>query len=130
VLKPGGRLVVFAWLAGEAPTPWQVKHLLEPICSEGRLPSMGSASDYRALGEAAGFTVDPVADISRQVRRTWTICIQRVLGRLTTDAEARRLILDSAQHNRVFAITLVRIMAAYRTGAMRYGVFVMTKPDA
>ena len=50
VLKPGGRLVVCAWLAAPAPTRWQVKHLLEPICREGRLPSIGSRDDYEAHG--------------------------------------------------------------------------------
>ena len=55
VLKPGGRFVVCAWLEGEDATPWQVRHLLEPICREGRLPSMGSRADYEALAAAAGF---------------------------------------------------------------------------
>ena len=40
-LRPGGRLVVCAWLANRTPRPWHVRHLLEPICQEGRLP--GSA---------------------------------------------------------------------------------------
>ena len=41
VLRPGGRLVVCAWLAAPAPSRWQVRHLLEPICGEGRLPFDG-----------------------------------------------------------------------------------------
>ena len=32
VLKPGGRLAVCAWLANEDAKPWQVRHLLRPIC--------------------------------------------------------------------------------------------------
>lgn len=47
VLKEGGHLVVCAWLAADRPTRWQVDHLLEPICREGGLPSMGDAGDYR-----------------------------------------------------------------------------------
>lgn len=45
VLRPGGRLVVCAWLAAERPAGWEVRHLLEPICREGRLPSMGSEAN-------------------------------------------------------------------------------------
>jgi tocopherol O-methyltransferase len=42
VLKPGGRLVVCAWLSRTDPNRMEVRHLLEPICREGRLPSMGT----------------------------------------------------------------------------------------
>src|ERR1700675_3898812 len=34
-LRPGGRLAVCAWLARSDPRPWEVRHLLEPICREG-----------------------------------------------------------------------------------------------
>src|SRR5258708_5853774 len=37
VLRPGGRLVVTAWLACETPTPNQERWLIEPICREGRM---------------------------------------------------------------------------------------------
>lgn len=70
VLRPGGRLVLCAWLAAERPSRCAVRHLLEPICREGRLPSMGSESDYRAMAAEAGFRVAAVEDVSRQVRRT------------------------------------------------------------
>ena len=47
VLKADGRMVVCAWLAAENPTSAHRRHLLEPICREGRLPGMGSETDYR-----------------------------------------------------------------------------------
>ena len=47
VLKTGGRMVVCAWLAVEDPTRVHRRHLLEPICREGRLPGMGTEADYR-----------------------------------------------------------------------------------
>ncbi|HMJ07181.1 MAG TPA: methyltransferase domain-containing protein, partial [Chthoniobacterales bacterium] len=58
VLRPGGRLVVCAWLAAEVPGAFATRWLLEPICREGRMPQMGNASDYRSLGEAAGFRLE------------------------------------------------------------------------
>src|SRR5579883_2847703 len=35
VLKPGGRLIVCAWLVKSRPRRREVRHLLEPICREG-----------------------------------------------------------------------------------------------
>jgi tocopherol O-methyltransferase len=127
VLKPGGRLVVCAWLAGDAPAGWEVRHLLEPICREGRLPGMGSEAEYRALGEAAGFRVGSVEDISKRVSRTWGICARRFLGRVFTDGRYIGMLVDGREADRIFAVTVFRLMAAYRTGAMRYGVLVYEK---
>jgi tocopherol O-methyltransferase len=127
VLRPGGRLVVCAWLEGEGLRPWEVRHLLKPICSEGRLPSMGSRADYEAWASAAGFRLAGYDDISRNVRKTWGICLRRLLGKLVTDAELRRLAMNSATRSRDFMLSLPRLIWALRSGAMRYGVFVWEK---
>ncbi|MGZ3172760.1 MAG: SAM-dependent methyltransferase [Croceibacterium sp.] len=124
VLKPAARFVVCAWLEGGAVTRWQVRHLLEPICREGRLSSMGSRTDYEALAAAAGFRLLRYDDISREVRRTWTICLRRLAGHVFTDLEIRRLALSRATENREFILSLPRLILALRGGAMRYGVFV------
>jgi tocopherol O-methyltransferase len=88
---------------------------------------MGNEAEYRGLGEAAGFRVVSVDDISAQVSRTWGICARRFLGKLFTDSRYIRMLLDGSQADRVFAVTVFRLMAAYRTGAMRYGVLVYEK---
>ena len=129
VLRPGATLAVCAWLAGDAPRRWHIRHLLEPICREGRLPGMGDLAEYRALAEAAGFQVMDVTDISRQVRRTWWVCLRRVAGKLCTDPGYRSYLRSAGHENRVFALTLPRLLAAYWTGAMRYCLLVMQKPD-
>jgi tocopherol O-methyltransferase len=128
VLRPGGRLVVCAWLAGDAPSGWQVRHLLEPICREGRLPGMGNEDDYRHFAEQAGFQVRMVEDVSHAVRRTWIICARRIAGRLITDRRYVAFLLNARAKNRIFLLTLVRLIAAYRTGAMRYCVLVLERP--
>lgn len=128
VLRPGGRLVACAWLEGENLRPWEVRHLLKPICREGRLPSMGSRADYEGLAEAAGFRLAGYEDISRDVRKTWSICLRRLLAGLVTDAELRRLATNSATRSRDFILSLPRLIWALRSGAMRYGVFVWEKP--
>jgi tocopherol O-methyltransferase len=126
-LRPGGRLVVGAWLASSAPSRWQVDHLLEPICREGRLPGMGNREDYEALARGAGFVPLGFDDISRNVRRTWAICARRLLLKLATDRHYRQLLASSHTRNRVFALTIFRLMIALRTGATRYGVFTWRK---
>lgn len=123
VLSPGGRLVVCAWLADPAASEWTVRHLLEPVCREGRLPSMGTREEYEAMARAAGFTVTGYEDVSRRVARTWTICARRLLKALAMDRDARRLALRG--RHRVFAVTVPRLIQAYRTGAMRYGIFTL-----
>jgi len=127
VLKPGGRLVVCAWLAKSAPTRFEVRHLLEPICREGRLPSMGSREDYEALAAQAGFEAAGFEDISREVRKTWSLVARRVAAGLVTDRGLRRLALSRGTRNRAFLLSLPRLMLALRTGAMRYGVFAWDK---
>ncbi len=121
VLRPGGRLVVCAWLSSDSPSDWETRHLLQPICEEGALPSMGSRHDYRELAAAARFELVDYADVSRAVRRTWTLCLWRFARAMVTDRQLRSLVTSA--RNRRFALSVPRLIAAYRTGAMRYGIF-------
>jgi len=127
-LRPGGRLGVAAWLAREGAKAWEVRSLLEPICREGRLPGMGTDTEYGELAQEAGFRIATFEDLTRQVRRTWTICAGRVAHKLATDRSYRRFLLDARSKNRVFALTLARLVVAYRTGSMRYGLLIAEKP--
>jgi tocopherol O-methyltransferase len=127
VLKPSGRLVVCAWLAADPVPRWQADHLLRPICEEGRLPSMGTAAEYEAMARASGFVARSYSDISASVAKTWTICLWRFLRAFATRAEVRRIALSG--RNGIFALSLPRLILAYRTGAMRYGVFCFDVPE-
>ncbi len=129
VLRPGGRLAVCAWLASSGASAWQRQYLLEPICRQGRLPGMGSEEEYLNLAHAAGFTAVNVADISANVQRTWAICLRRLSAKLMTDRRYRAFLFAPGAQNKVFAATMLLILAAYRTGAMRYCVFVFEKPE-
>lgn len=128
VLVPGGRLVICAWMAGPDPAPWEVRHLLEPICREGCLVGMGNKEDYEHWIVGAGLLMESEEDLSQKVRRTWPICIRRTIARFFTDPSLRRYLLGGFGRNRIFALTLLRIWTAYLTGAMRYVVFTARKP--
>lgn len=123
VLKRGGRLVVCAWLAGDQPTTWQKRHLLERICVEGRLPRLATMGEFRQWMEESGWHVERFEDFSDRVRRTWPICLGRMFKELCRRPAWRRYLLRRENENRVFALTMIRIWWAYWTGAMRYGVF-------
>ncbi|MDT0194383.1 class I SAM-dependent methyltransferase [Arthrobacter sp. AB6] len=125
VLAPGSRFVICAWLAETDASGWKVRHLLEPICREGRLPSMGTREEYEAMATAAGFAITGYEDASRRVARTWTICTLRLVKALLVDRETRRLALRA--RNRSSFLGLPRLILAYRTGAMRYGIFTLSK---
>jgi tocopherol O-methyltransferase len=127
-MRQGGRLVVCVWLSRTDPRRWEVRHLLEPICREGRLPGMGDEAEYRRMGEDAGFVLAGVDDLGDRVRRTWAICARRVLGKLVTDRRYGRFLLDSTASNRIFVVTMMRLLVAYRTRSMRYCLMVFEKP--
>ncbi len=127
VARPGGRVVVCDWLAGETPSRVQRQTLLEPICREGRLPSLATAREYKALAQEAGLRVERFEDLSGRVGRTWLICLRRLGRRLAVDPEARRFLLGPRNPDRAFALSMVRIPLAYRTGAMRLGVLTMSR---
>ncbi len=129
VLRPDGRFVVCAWLAAEKAKPWQVRRLLKPICSEGRLPSLGTAVEYRDWMETVGLQDIQLMDLSSRVSRTWTICARRLLVRLATRFSSWRFLLNSQVQNRNFALAVLRIWLAYRSGCLRYGLFSARKME-
>ncbi|WP_426766152.1 class I SAM-dependent methyltransferase [Pseudarthrobacter sp. 1G09] len=125
VLVPGGGFVICAWLAETDASRWKVRYLLEPICREGRLPSMGTREEYEEMATAAGFTVTGYEDVSTRVARTWMICAGRLLKALLVDPGTRRLALGT--RNRGAILSIPRLILAYRTDAMRYGIFTLSK---
>jgi tocopherol O-methyltransferase len=128
VLRPGGRCVVTAWLAREEASGFEDRFILEPVCREGRMPSMGTATDYQRLFETAGFDFDAFLDLTRQVKRTWPICAVRFFIGLCRNPTYARFLFNRHKQNRIFALTMLRIWLAYNTGSMRYGIFTANKP--
>ena len=106
-----------------------MKDLIIPICNEGRLPGMGSEADYQQMIEAAGLRVVKFEDLTRKVEETWAICIRRTIKGFFTDPKMWKYVLGKNRSELVFALTLRRIQKAYQCGAMRYGWFVIEKPE-
>ena len=127
VLRSGGRLTVAAWLACDRPRAWEKTFLLQPICAEGRLPSLASAAEYLSIIEAAGFRDAESVDLTTHVAKTWSICGYRLIRSFCVDADFRRAIFQLDRAHSAFALTVFRIWLAYRTGSMRYGLFAALK---
>ncbi len=127
-LVPGGRAVICAWLAAPELRPWHVKRLLKPICREGRLPGLATTDEYRHLIADAGLELIECREIGPAVRKTWSVIFRRLIGKVLTRREYRRFPLDKALRNRRFARTIVRLLLAYRTRCLDYGIFVAERP--
>ncbi len=128
VLAPGGRAVVCSWLAAADAGGWRRSRLLEPICREGRLAALPTSGEAAGLLEGAGLEVERVEDLTSRVARTWSVCLARLAKGLLRDRRYRAYLLDRRRPNRVFALTLLRLRAAYAVGALRYGVFTARRP--
>lgn len=127
VLRPKGRIVVCAWLAHHDPSEFAVRNLLEPICSEGRLPSLGTIEDYNHMLTMAGFQNICHRDLTAQVKKTWAVCGWRVAKGFFTNPRLRAFLLSQDSQNRAFAKTVFRLWMAYQTGNMSYGIFTADK---
>ncbi len=127
VLRSGGRLIVCAWLADEQPSDWHNRYLLNPIRREGQLPGLGTFSEYERWIASADLSLQHTDDWSDNVRKTWSICLRRILLRIFQDSRYLRFLFDSSRKNRRFALTIPRMSAAYALGALRYGFFVAKK---
>lgn len=127
VLRPGGRLVGSAWMSCERPGAFSRRHLIDAITREAQIAGIRPESEFRAAIEGAGFSGYTFGDRAAQVKRTWPLCAWRTLKGLATKPRYRRFILGSRNPNRIFALTLFRIWAAYELGVQRYGVFSAAK---
>ncbi len=130
VLRPGGRLVVAAWLSKERPFFVTRRLLHEPIVRDGRLASLPTLRQHQDSFARVGLGDFTARDLTRNVRRTWGTCIARSLGRSVSDPPFFARYVLGSREGRVFLPTMMRIALAYRIGTMRYAVLLGRKPPA
>ena len=127
-LKPGGRAAIACWTtAPDLSAPETL--VLRQICAEGRLPGIGTLAEYLDLADRAGLTVLGHRDLSREVEPTWWIIARRVLYASLTHPRCLSFILKRVGCQPTFLLTLPRLLLAYRTGAMRYSLIWLCRPD-
>ncbi len=120
-LRPGGRVALCAWLAGDA---HDAEREAMRVCEGFLCPSLGTADDYRGWLTAAGLNVSTFADLTARVWQTWDVCIRRV--RASGVGLLSRL---AGRKMRTFVEHFATLGKAYRSGAMRYGLFIAEKPS-
>lgn len=127
VLQPKGRLAIFSWLAKEKPNACEIRYLLEPICTESRLPGMVSLKEYQLILKDVGFKDIQFEELTNNVKKTWSICILRSVKAFFFYPEFRKYVLSNASTERCFWKTIFRIKMAYELGSLKYGLFTATK---
>ena len=118
-LKPGGRMAICAWLAGDDPLSLAAEKAVYDVCEGFFCPSLGSERDYCGWMTDAGLRVTSVQDWTSRVSRTWEICRDRCqrLG-------IRRLASWIDPDQLIFIDRFQTLLDAYNTGAMKYGCFI------
>jgi tocopherol O-methyltransferase len=124
-LRPGGRVAICAWLAGDTVTSEEARRTIHEVCEGFFCPSLGSNNDYQSWLRDAGFEVDVYYDWTDRVARTWEICARRVRR---TGVRWVAPLLDRSAGK--FLRRFETILHAYGSGAMRYGCFIAHKPGS
>ena len=113
-LRPGGRMAICAWLAGEPPLTPAATKLVHDVCEGFLCPSLGTMNDYRTWMSDAGLVERHAYDWTDRVAKTWEICADRV--RRTHLGWLAKWFGPAAS---CFLERFDTILEAYRTGAMR-----------
>jgi tocopherol O-methyltransferase len=124
-LRPGGRAVVCAWETGDGPLSEESQRTVYDVCAGFGYPSLCSGEEYRQWFAEAGLQVDRRNDWTCGVTRTWEIS------------------WENAQRSRVHWLApltgrkrfpywdhYLAMLTAYRTGAMKYECWTLSKPNA
>lgn len=121
-LRPGGKVAICAWLAGDDPLSESKQKLVYDVCEGFFCPSLGSEADYVNWLKAAGLKMHRVHDWTSRVSRTWEICRDRIhrfgIRRVASWIDPGQII---------FIDRFQTLLDAYTTGAMKYGCFIAEK---
>ncbi|HEX4141946.1 MAG TPA: class I SAM-dependent methyltransferase [Pirellulales bacterium] len=123
-LKPGGQIAICAWLAGDEPLSDPARQQVFDVCEGFLCPSLATQADYLQWFGEAGLIEPTFVDWTDSVLQTWEICQRRVMR-----TGVRRLARVINRGLTLFLDRFDAILAAYRTGAMRYGCFTARMPD-
>jgi tocopherol O-methyltransferase len=123
-LRPGGRMAIAAWLAGDPLDSQHSTQQVVDVCEGFFCPSLGTAQDYIGWMRDAGLTIKTWHDWTAKVARTWDICEQRV-RRSGVRWLARIIDRDTV----MFLDRFRTLREAYDAGAMQYGCFIAEKPS-
>lgn len=120
-VRPGGRVAICAWLAGERTDPEAQQRVFD-VCEGFLCPSLGTAADYDNWMTAAGLQMEQEINWTDRVARTWEICDERV-----RKSRVRWLARMIDSETTLFLDRFPTLLQAYREGSMQYGCFIARK---
>jgi tocopherol O-methyltransferase len=122
-LRPGGRIALCAWLAGNDEKSADTQRQVIEVCQGMLCPSLGTCADHVHWFRDSGLEQIEVQIWTDKVSKTWEICRDRV-NRTGVRRIARLLGADHV----LFLDRFDAILNAYKSKAMEYGCFVFEKP--
>ncbi|MCE9605510.1 MAG: methyltransferase domain-containing protein [Planctomycetia bacterium] len=121
-LRPGGTMIICAWLAGDDVLDVQLAEQTRRVCEGFLCPSLGSPNDYQGWMHEAGLDFVSYDDWTSRIVKTWEICQRRV------ERSRVRVVARAVPGMVKFLDSFETISSAYRSGAMKYGCFVFRAP--
>jgi tocopherol O-methyltransferase len=124
-VRPGGRVVLCAWETMDGPMSEELQRQAYEVCVKFGLPSLASGDDFRRWFGEAGLTVESCSDWTTRVSKTWALSWEM--------AERSRVHWLSPLVGRkrfAFWDYYLSILTAYRSGAMKYECWSVSKPAA
>lgn len=122
-IKPGGRIAICAWLAGDR-TDAEAVQRVKDVCEGFLCPSLGTSADYRDWFTQSELVMEQELDWTSRVMQTWEICDRRVKR-----SRIRHLVRFIDRETTLFLDRFQTILEAYRDGSMKYGCFIARKPE-
>ncbi len=122
-LRPGGRVAICAWLAGDRTDAAAVDRVRE-ICEGFFCPSLGTSVDYQSWLTDAGLQMDHALDWTERVAQTWKICEARVRR-----SGVRHLARWIDRGTTLFLDRFGTLHEAYQDGSMRVWLLRCAKAE-
>jgi tocopherol O-methyltransferase len=123
-LRPGGRAVVCAWETGDGPLSEESQRRVFEVCAGFGYPSLSSGDEYRRWFIDAGLTIERCCDWTSRVSKTWEVSWQNAQR-----SPVHWLARLAGRERLTFWDHYLAILSAYRTGAMKYECWSVSKPS-
>jgi len=125
LLKPGGKLVMVDWFAGDCIGSKMWTGVVADIERGMLLPPIGTVTGYANLMVAAGLRPIFVDDVSKECAKTWDLSLELVANPATLSL-ARSLGSDGLN----FLAAFVSMKDGFASGAFRFTIVIAEKPTA
>jgi len=129
VLKPGGRLVISGWIAGDRVGGTGRAVILEPIRRIGESPGLADDATHRVWFAAVGGTLVSAQRLGDLVGQSWSACMVRGMKLMITDGAFRGEALRHPLRALELALSSLGIWLGYRLGILDYGLFTVEKAE-